>query len=33
MNGIHHVFITVNDIARSRAFYAKLLPRLGYGAS
>lgn len=33
MNGIHHVFISVNDIARSRAFYAKLLPRLGYGAS
>ncbi len=33
MNGIHHVFITVNDFARSRAFYAQLLPRLGYGAS
>lgn len=33
MNGIHHVFISVNDIARSRAFYAKLLPRLGYGAN
>ncbi len=32
MNGIHHVFISVNDIARSRAFYAQLLPRLGYGA-
>ncbi len=33
MNGIHHVFITVNEIARSRAFYAQLLPRLGYAAS
>ena len=32
MAGIHHVFITVNDIARSRAFYGELLPRLGYGA-
>jgi glyoxylase I family protein len=32
MNGIHHVIVTVNDIARSRDFYAKLLPRLGYGA-
>lgn len=30
MSGIHHVFITVNDIARSRAFYAELMPRLGY---
>lgn len=33
MNGIHHVFLTVNDIGRSRAFYSKLLPQLGYGAS
>lgn len=33
MNGIHHVFISVKDFARSRAFYASLLPRLGYGAS
>jgi catechol 2,3-dioxygenase-like lactoylglutathione lyase family enzyme len=30
--GIHHVFLTVNDIARSRAFYGKLMPRLGYPA-
>jgi catechol 2,3-dioxygenase-like lactoylglutathione lyase family enzyme len=28
--GIHHVFITVNDVARSRPFYAALMPRLGY---
>ena len=28
--GIHHVFITVNDLARSRSFYAALMPRLGY---
>jgi len=33
MNGVHHVIVTVNDFARSRAFYAALLPRLGYGAS
>jgi catechol 2,3-dioxygenase-like lactoylglutathione lyase family enzyme len=32
MNGIHHLFISVKDFARSRAFYASLLPRLGYGA-
>ena len=32
-NGIHHVFVTVNDFARARHFYASLLPRLGYGAS
>jgi catechol 2,3-dioxygenase-like lactoylglutathione lyase family enzyme len=31
--GIHHVFITVNDIARSRPFYAALMPRLGYPAT
>lgn len=31
-NGIHHVFITVNDLARSRPFYAALMPRLGYPA-
>lgn len=30
VGGIHHVFITVNDIARSRPFYAALMPRLGY---
>lgn len=28
--GIHHVFITVKDIARSRPFYERLMPRLGY---
>lgn len=28
--GIHHVFITVNDVARSRPFYTALMPRLGY---
>ena len=33
MNGIHHVFISVNDIDRSRAFYANLLRRFGYCAS
>ena len=32
MNGIHHVFLSVNDFARASAFYAELLPRLGYGA-
>lgn len=31
-HGIHHVFITVNDVQRSRPFYAALMPRLGYGA-
>ena len=30
--GVHHVFLTVNDLARSRAFYAALMPRLGYPA-
>ena len=33
MIGIHHVFISVNDFARSVAFYSKLMPRLGYTAS
>ena len=28
--GIHHVFITVKDLARSRPFYTQLMPRLGY---
>jgi glyoxylase I family protein len=28
--GVHHVFLTVNDLARSRDFYAQLMPRLGY---
>jgi glyoxylase I family protein len=27
---IHHVILTVNDLARSKAFYAALMPRLGY---
>ena len=27
---VHHVFLTVNDLARSRVFYAALMPRLGY---
>jgi len=27
---IHHVFVTVNDLARSRPFYEQLMPRLGY---
>lgn len=30
--GIHHVFVTVNDPQRSRPFYAALMPRLGYPA-
>ena len=30
--GVHHVFLTVNDLARSRPFYAALMPRLGYPA-
>jgi catechol 2,3-dioxygenase-like lactoylglutathione lyase family enzyme len=29
INGIAHTFITVGDFARSRTFYAKLLPFLG----
>ena len=28
--GVHHVFLTVNDLARSRRFYQALMPRLGY---
>src|SRR2546430_6567352 len=28
--GGHHVFLTVNDLNRSRAFYTSLMPRLGY---
>ena len=28
--GVHHVFLAVNDLARSRPFYAALMPRLGY---
>jgi catechol 2,3-dioxygenase-like lactoylglutathione lyase family enzyme len=30
--GVHHVFLTVNDLTRSRSFYAALMPRLGYPA-
>ena len=30
LNGIHHVFINVNDIARARPFYVALMPRIGY---
>lgn len=29
---VHHVFLTVNDLARSRPFYAALMPRLGYAS-
>ena len=29
INGIAHVFLTSSDFARSRAFYARLLPFLG----
>ena len=32
VGGVHHVFLTVNDLARSRAFYGQLMPRLGYPA-
>ena len=28
--GIHHVFLTVNDLQRARSFYGALMPRLGY---
>ena len=28
--GVHHVFLTVNDLRRSRSFYDALMPRLGY---
>ena len=28
--GIHHVFVTVKDLVRSRRFYDQLMPRLGY---
>jgi len=30
VGGVHHVFVTVNDLARSRRFYEALMPRLGY---
>lgn len=29
INGIAHLFVTAGDFARSREFYAKLLPELG----
>ncbi len=29
INGIAHLFLTAGDFARSRAFYARLLPELG----
>lgn len=32
VSGVHHVILTVNDLARSRSFYAALMPRLGYAA-
>jgi catechol 2,3-dioxygenase-like lactoylglutathione lyase family enzyme len=28
--GVHHVFLTVNNLSRSKEFYAALMPRLGY---
>ena len=28
--GVHHVIVNVKDLARSRAFYGWLLPKLGY---
>ena len=28
--GVHHVIVNVTDLARSRPFYAWLMPRLGY---
>ena len=28
--GVHHVIVNVNDLARSRSFYAWFMPRLGY---
>jgi glyoxylase I family protein len=28
--GVHHVILTVNDLAGSRPFYAALMPRIGY---
>jgi glyoxylase I family protein len=30
VGSINHVSLTVNDLARSRAFYDRLLPALGY---
>src|SRR2546430_13810964 len=28
--GVHHVIVNVKDLARSREFYGRLLPDLGY---
>ena len=30
VGGVHHVFLSVGDLARSRTFYRALMPRLGY---
>jgi glyoxylase I family protein len=30
MTGVHHVFLNVTDLSRSRRFYSWLLPKLGY---
>jgi glyoxylase I family protein len=30
VHGVHHVILTVNNLSRSRPFYAALMPRLGY---
>jgi RNA polymerase sigma-70 factor (ECF subfamily) len=27
---VHHIIVTVNNLARSKSFYAALMPRLGY---
>jgi glyoxylase I family protein len=32
IGGVHHVFLSVNHLPRSRSFYAALMPRLGYPA-
>jgi glyoxylase I family protein len=31
--GVHHLIINVAELARSRPFYAWLMPRLGYGGT
>jgi catechol 2,3-dioxygenase-like lactoylglutathione lyase family enzyme len=30
VGGVHHVIVNVRELARSRAFYGWLMPRLGY---
>jgi catechol 2,3-dioxygenase-like lactoylglutathione lyase family enzyme len=30
---VHHVFVNVTDLERSRPFYAWLMPRLGYATT